>query len=298
MYRTFAYTYLLTMRDLGFKIGPLQVGKGQTLPFLYMLSAPAILAGAGASVATPFIAAMLKGLTDSDDPEEDFYRWLYSEVGAPAERAARFGLFGMAGMNLKGSLEIGIMDVPTKASDLLGAPGSVLADVYQGTEKITKGQVSKGVEQILPLGWAAPLKSYREATEGLTTRTNAPLFYGREAVKLEGAEVALRALAFNPARIAGIREEQWSGTRTAAKWTERKSDINARIKKFYLLPMEERSKGRWADILAMIQDYNERVRRTGAAQRGVATYITADSIKQSLRMSFRPSKRERLRNPA
>ena len=266
-----------------------------TLPFLYMLASPAILAGAGASAATPFISAILSALTGSDDPEEDFYRWLYEEVGAPAETAARHGLFGMAGVNLKGSLEIGLMDIPTKASELLGAPGSVLADVYQGLEKITKGDVSKGIEQILPLGMGAPLKAFREASEGLTTRTNAPLFYGREPVRLEGAEVALRAMAFNPARIAAIREEQWSDTKVAAKWSERKRDINARIKKFYLLPPSQRTKTRWNEITAMVSEYNDRAKKSGAVERGIATFITSDSIKQSLKSSFKPSKRERLR---
>lgn len=295
MYRTFAYNYLLTMKDAGFRLGPLKVGRGENKAFGWMLAAPALLAGAGASAAMPLISAIVKALTDSDDPEEEFYDWLLREVGAPAERAARFGLFGMAGVSLKGSLELGILDVPTKPADLLGAPGSVVGDVYDGVKRLTRGDVLKGTEQLLPLGFAAPIKAFRERTQGLTTRSNAPLFYGTEPVKLTGWETALRTLAFNPARIAGIREEQWRETLTGSEYRRKKSDIYSRIRKYHLLPPKERTKERWGEIAAMIDEYNARVMKTGADQRGIAQYITRESIRQSMRRAFRPSKRERLR---
>jgi hypothetical protein len=295
MYRTFAYNYLLTMKDMGFKLGKVQVGRGQSKAFGWMLAAPALLAGAGASAAMPLINAIVKALTDSDDPEEEFYDWLLREVGAPAERAARFGLFGMAGVSLKGSLELGILDVPTKPADLLGAPGSVVGDAYDGIKKLTKGDILKGTEQLLPLGFAAPIKAFRERTQGLTTRSNAPLFYGTEPVKLTGWETALRSLAFNPARIASVREEQWREIKTEQGYRRRKYDIYSRIKKYYLLPPKERTKERWGEILAMIEEYNAHVMETGADRRGLAQYITRESIRQSLRRAFRPSRRERLR---
>jgi N12 class adenine-specific DNA methylase len=291
VFKTFSHNYLLTMKDLW--------GDGwnpkHAKAFTYMAVSPAILAGAGGMVGWGIIMSAIAKAFDIDDPEEDIYAWLDANLGASAERFARFGAFGLIGINLKGSLEIGVTDLPTNFKDLLGAPGSVIGDVYEGGKSILKGDVAKGIERIAPLAISGPLKAYRESTEGLTTRTNAPLFYGNEQVSLGPWEAALRSLAFNPARIAGVREELWSDTKTSAKWSERKRDINARIKKFYLLPAQDRTKDRWAKILELIMEYNERVKRTGAAQRGVATYITAKSIRQSLRTSFKPSRRERFR---
>jgi len=74
---------------------------------------------------------------DFDDPEEDMYNWLEANVGDYADNLARFGGFGLIGMNLKGSLEIGVTDLPTSWEDLLGAPGSVIADVYYGGKNLS-----------------------------------------------------------------------------------------------------------------------------------------------------------------
>ena len=214
------------------------------------------------------------------------YQKIGEYFGNSAENIARFGLAGAAGVSIKGSLAIGVGAIPTSLKDLLGAPGSVLSDIFiDGIPSIARGDLKKGFEKILPTGMGNLIRAYRESTEGLTTRTNRPLFYGREPVKLDNTETFMRALSLYPSRIAAIREKQWKEYRTERKYSEKRRDIYAKIMKFYL---SDRDPAKWLDIMAEIEVYNERVPES-------IPRITGRSIRNNLKRSFRPSKRERHR---
>jgi len=291
VFRTFSHNYLLTMKRVwgpGWK-------PEHAKAFSWMLLSPAVLAGTGATVSTPIITAIAQALgIGGEDPEEKFYDWLNRNFGEYAERFGRFGAFGLAGVSLKGSLQIGITDIPTTIPEILGAPGSVISETfYRGPQSILRGDVLKGIENELPLFMAGIVKAYRETTEGVTTRNNAPVFWGNEPLLPETIDALYRALSFNPARIAGIREKQWKERRIEQKYREMRTDIYAKIKRFYLRPLSERSKADWLDIIAEIQDYNEAVRAHGLER--LAPLITRKSIRNNIRRAFRPPKRERLR---
>ena len=286
VFKVFSHNYLLTMKSLWGSGWTPEHGKA----FSYMAIAPAILAGAGGMVGWELIMSAIAKAWDLDDPEEDIYAWLEANVGESAENFARFGMAGLVGMNLKGSLEIGITDLPTNFKDLLGAPGSVIMDMYEGGKNIAQGNVSKGLERIAPLAIAAPIKAYREATEGLTTRTNTPIFYGRQQAKADMSEAITRALSFNPAGLAKIREQRWSETQQEIKYTEIRTGIYSKVKKFLLQPVQERDKADWADILEDIREYNDRVRRMKLV--GIVPFITSKSIEANRKRWFKPTKKE------
>jgi hypothetical protein len=291
VFRTFSHNYLLTMKDIGFKIGPYKMGKGKNTDFLFMAFAPAFIGGAGASVFTPLFSKVLGRLIGSDDAEEDFYRWAEKNFGDTTSQWLRYGAAGLGGhgVSLKGSLAIGIGDIPTTLPELAGAPGSVLSDVWRGGENILRGDVAKGIEKMLPLFASNAMKAIRESREGVTTRSNRPVFYGREPLKADLSDAFMRALSFNPARLAGIREKQWKEKVRERRLREKNKEIYDRIARFYLWPPEKRTKKRWAKIILMINEYNDSARQAGAA------VITRKTIKRSLKRSFRPSKKERTR---
>ena len=165
----------------------------------------------------------------------------------------------------------------------------VVSDIFiDGIPAIAKGNLKKGFEKILPTGFGNLMRAYRESTEGLTTRSNRPIFYGMKPVKMDHTETFLRALSFYPARIAKIREQQWKEYRTEKKYSEKRADIYARIRKYYLSP--NRTVETWVDILAEIEVYNERAAKYRAMPR-----ITQKSIMSNLKRSFKPSRKERLR---
>jgi len=289
VFRTFSHNYLLTMKELGFT-------PGKRHNALFMALSPAVISGVGASVLTPVIAKVLSTIGfGGDDPEEALYTFLENNVSESADDWARYGLFGLGGegISLKGSLQIGITDIPTTIPDILGAPGSIVLDIYQGGESIARGDVWKGTEKILPLALSAPMKAYREKTEGVTTKKNAPVFYGDEQLKADYMDALYRALSFNPSRMAGIREKQWKEKKLYYKYQDMRSDIYSKLKRFYLSAPGDRDKGRYVDILNEIREYNARVKDRGLSN--VVPMITDKSIKASVGRSFKPSKRERTR---
>lgn len=281
VFQRFSHTYLLNMRKMGFET------KDYTA-LAHMVVAPAVLAGAGASVLTPIISTILKAF-GIDEPEEEVYQAVGDHFGPSAENLARFGLAGAAGFSIKGSLALGVGAIPTSVKDVLGAPGSVMSDIFiDGIPAIAQGNIEKGFEKVMPTGMGNLIRAYRESTEGLTTRSNRPIFYGREPVKLDKSETFLRAVSLYPSRIATIREKQWKEYRTERKYSEKRADIYARIRKYYL--SSNRSTEKWIDILAEITVYNER-----AVKYRAMPIITQKSIMNNLKRSFKPSRKERLR---
>lgn len=282
VFRTFTHTYLMNMKKLGFE-------QKDYKALTYMLVSPAVIAGAGASVLTPLIAAILQA-AGLDDPEEDAYMAIGKQFGPEAEQLARFGIMGAGGkgISIKGSLALGITDIPTTIKDVLGAPGSVLSDIFvEGIPAIAKGDVSKGFEKLSPTGIGNVIRAYRESKEGVSTKTNAPLFYGKEQLRPSTVETFYKTLSLNPARIARIREKQWKEYKVEEQYRQERTDIYAKLKKFYL--SKNKNKGIYAEILAEIYDYNERAR-----ERGISP-ITKKSISMNLKRSFKASKRERER---
>ena len=279
VFRTFSHTYLQNMARIGFE-------EKDYGALAHMVISPAIIAGAGASAMTPLISAILNAF-GIDDPEEEAYRKIAELYGSGAEDLARFGLTGKAGISVKGSLAVGIGDMPTTFQDLLGAPGSVVGDLYEAIEYLGRGDISKGVEKGLPTGVGNILRAYREYNEGLTTRTNAPLFYGREQVRPSMAEAFYRGMSFNPARIAKIREKQWNEYKAKDKYREWATDIYAKIKRYYIEGQKDETF--MAEILGEIQSYNEGAKRWGFSP------ITRKTIRANIRRSFKPSKFERER---
>jgi len=272
----------MNMKKLGFE-------QKDYAALAHMIVAPAVIAGAGASVLAPMIGALLRAF-GIDEPEEEVYRSIGEYFGPGGENLARFGLAGLAGFSIKGSLALGVGAIPTSIKDVLGAPGSVISDIFlDGIPMMAEGNISKGFEKVMPTGVGNLFRAYRESTEGLTTRTNRPLFYGSQPVKLDKTETFLRAISLYPSRVAAIREKQWKEYKTERKYQEKRADIYARIKKFYL--SSSRDPETWIEILAEIEVYNERARSLGPH----ISMITRKSISMNLKRSFKPSRKERLR---
>lgn len=257
-----------------------------------MILSPAVLAGAGASILMPIVKSMAS-LFGSDDPEELVYEKAYEYFGDTGEEFARTGLFGMLGMNLKGSLgiDIGVGAVPSNFVELFGAPVSVIDDEVQAVQFARKGDWLRAAEKALPLAGTNIVKAIREGTQGVTKTSGAPIFYGTEQIVPTFAESVTRALGFSPSRISSIREKQWNEEKIVQRYGEVKHDIYAKLIKFMTLPAEERTKDRYADILADIMEFNKSTEDI----RNLVSPITPQSIKATVKRAMRPSRRERLR---
>jgi hypothetical protein len=288
MFKTFSHNYLQYLVQM--------IGEKNLPAAAYALISPAIIGGAGASVAMPIVKgaiqalfSVIPGLEPPDDPEEEFYRWAEETFGGTAGRVARQGVAGLAGINIKGSLAIGITDIPTSLKDVLGAPWSLVEDVGYGIGLTGEGNVLKRTERLLPRMAGAPVRAYRELTEGMTTRSGKPVYYGTEQLKADWGDALLRSLSFNPADLSEVTEKQWKDRKIEAQYSDRRSEIYAAIRRWVL---KGGNKAEWLNILTDIEEYNARVRSSRFTG---LTYITPQAIKTQITQMRKPDRRERIR---
>ena len=170
-FQKFSHNYMLNMLEMGLK--------GDRKQAAYMLLSPVLMGGAGATLATPIIAMIAKGMGAGDDPEEEFYEWVEETFGSDA--IARHGLPGMAGINLKGSIEMN-NPVPTSMGELFGAPQAIIKDTVKAAKYAGKGELMKAGEALLPTAIGSAIRAAREGQRGDHHRQLQPGILWRRAV--------------------------------------------------------------------------------------------------------------------
>ncbi len=239
----FSHNYMLNMYNIGFE-------EKQVKEAMYLLLAPAVLAGAGSTIAMSIFSLVM------DDPEEDFYKFVEQKLGS--DSFARGGLVGLAGVSFKGSLQANTPKF-SKVSDLLGAPGAVMTDLINAYEHFKFDEYSKMAEDLLPSAFGNMYKGVREAEEGLSTTIYKPVFFGQEKVKLTTYEKLLRALSFAPARIQKIRDINWSEKQRRAKYTKLRSDLLRRYNAYFAQPYYKRNREDLIYLHSLRAKYNDLV---------------------------------------
>jgi hypothetical protein len=284
VYSKFGHNYLQMLYDMGFKQHNV---KGAMFAFL----SPLVLAG---GAALPFkdaifglAGAILSLLGIDDDPEKWVWDQIREHLGGEAEKLGRHGLTGAMGVDISGSLSIGV-GVPKDFIDLTGAIGGVATEIKEAGESLGRGQYSKAAEHILPTGFANPVRAYREAEEGVTTRNNRRVWNekGRPYVPEEGATAA-RALGFRSTDQAVLSERTWEGHRQQTAFAEKRNSIYERYRAWLL---GGRDRDEYKDIVKEVQDFNAYIRRNRI--RG-ESFITSQSLKNQVRRMQRPSRKER-----
>jgi len=275
-FQKFSHNYMLNMIEMGLK--------GDKKQAAYMLLSPMLMGGAGATLVTPLVAALASALGAGDDPEEEFYDWVAETFGS--DSIARHGIPGAFGINLKGSIEMN-NPIPTTMAELFGAPQAIIKDALKAGEYAGKGEFMKAGESLLPTAVGSAIKAVREGSEGLTTGSYSPVFYGDEPLKATTPEQFVRALSFNPSRISGIREKQWHEKQVAAKYNERRADIIEKFKRYYLF-----DDGDYQELMVEYRRYNELVKGSG---RNDITLLTRQSIRRAVARARKPNRTERLR---
>lgn len=286
VYAKFPHNYLQMLYDVGFK-------KHNVKGALFAFLSPIVLAGVAAlpfkDVIFAFAGFLLRAIGDDErDPEKWVWDNVRKHLGEGAERAGRHGITGALGVDLSGSLSIGV-GVPKGLMDLTGAIGGVIEDVGAFGQGIATKQYSKAAESILPTGLGNPLRAYRESKEGVSTRDNRPVWdeSGRQFVPT-GGEAATKALGFRSTRQAVLSERTWEARRQRASFNEKRSQI---YRKYRAWILSGRDKERYREIVKEVQKYNRDLHRLGL-EREIAP-ITSQSLKsQSGRMQA-PSKRDR-----
>ena len=300
MYKTFTHNYFQILGSMGYDsfFGNDKVASRKA--FAYLLLSPAMLGGGAATLAMPLsnmvahiFAAILPGVEPPDDFEEEFYRWVESGMGERAGRVARQGVPSLIGVNLKGSLAL--MDrnvVPQDLWELSGATGSMIQDLGKAIgHDLPRGDFLRAVERgITPRAVSNIIKAHREYTEGATTNSGMPVYYGDEVLKPTGYEAMLRALSFNPSEFSSKRERQWKEYQVELKYREEKSVIYSRLRNWQRNGMDPNE---WGVIVADIEKLNAQIRNS---QFDNLTFIKPSTIKAQLARSGKAPRSERIRS--
>lgn len=281
IYSKFSHNYLQMLYDLGFKkhnvkaamfafLSPIVVAGGAALPFK-----DTIFAVAG------FILRSLFG--EDRDPEKWVWDTIREHLGDTAERVGRHGLTGAAGVDISGSLSIGV-GIPRNMLELTGAIGGVADAAMTGGKALMRGQYSKAVENVLPTGLANPIRAAREAKEGVSTRANNRVWDERgRPLQPSAGETAARAAGFRSTRQAVLAERTWEGKRQSSHYAELRQSIYQRYRAWLL---GKQDKEEHKKIVKAVREYNEKVKDL---KDGEAPKITFASMRgQATRMQNAP----------
>ena len=284
MFSKYSHTYLQNMYDMGVKYHNYK-------SLAYMAVAPTVLAGLGAfplsNVVGIALKAMLKGLTDDDDPEESFYQWAEKNLGIFGN-VPRQGISGMFGVDIRGSLAISV-DPPTNIIELLGAPGSVLTDIYDSSGAFIRGDFTRGLEKALPRAAGTIIQAAREGSGGVTTKRNAPLWHGDEQIKPSGYDTLLRIMSLNPAHTQKLKDKNYSEKQVDNYYKDWRAEINSKVRAFASKPTKERTKGNWLSIYEEIQEYNLQAHNRKAD----VPLVTSKTINMMLKKQSKPPSKKK-----
>jgi hypothetical protein len=293
-YTFFKYqqTYLLNAWEQGVTFGNVKNA-------MFMLLAPAVLAGAGTSVFTPAASAVASAIMRSfrikgaDDPEEALYEWAEKTLGSDA--FFRNGFAGLANINLKGSLQINapLPDLSDGYIGLIGAPGAVFTDIIKGFVETEKYGWVKGMESFMPTAISSIMKGHREYTEGVSGKDYSPIFFGEGRLKGTAMDFAMRSIAFNPAHISGRREKQWRENQVRLNYQKDRSLVLDRLKKLLTQGPENATAEGYAELYKTIDEYNNKAAM--ADPKYYVPMITSKWLNAQIKRIASPDKYERLR---
>jgi len=285
----FQHNYLLNAMEMGFKYK--SWGKvGMTM------MTPTLLAGAGAFpafwIAKGVGKALLEALgKDGDDPEEALYQWAEENMGQFAEKTARHGLAGsVLGLSLKGSMAFNSPISKDSIIALGGAPLNVVKDEIAAIDHLAYGEYLKAFEKAAPSIAGGVAKGIRLGTEGYTTMSGAPKFFGPDQAKASLGEMALIMASFNPERLASIQEQIYNDQLVVKDYTADRAKILRRYRKFMLTDPDKRTPAQMEKILKLMEEYNARVERGNPRYR--QSYLTWPKLRRSAAQSMKPSKTE------
>jgi hypothetical protein len=283
-YLNFGHNYLQMLMDLGWS-------KKNYKAATFALLSPAILGGAGATIATPIVMAVAKGIMgaggDDRDPEKVFAEMIRASLGKDAETAYRHGIFGLLGMDISGSLSIG-MQAPKGFMDLIGPFGGVAQNVAQAAKFAGSGQFQKAGEELAPTFAANVSKAFRELS-GATTRSGDRVWdeEGKPYIPTAGETIG-KVFGFRSARRATIEEQRYEDKKEKQAYSERKRKIIDRYQAY--LGAAEKDPDELQEIMSEVSEFNRKVKEAGRAY--LVPYITRATMQREATKMKRPSSRE------
>jgi hypothetical protein len=291
VYGNFGHNYVQLLYDLGAK-------KQNIVGFTWALATPVIIAG---GAAWPFkdellwlINGMLRTLGITTGVDKFVWDKTRKYLGDRAEILGRRGIFGLAGVDISGSLGIGL-GIPTGLMGLTGAIGGVAEDIVQANSLLASGQPGRAVEKLLPTALANPLRAIRESRTGVTTEKGRVPVWGRDAKPFTptGAETAARVVGFPGSRQSVARERDNEMYQQEQAFERKRDKIYQELRAWAVDP--KRTNASLTKIYKKQGGYNRAVMEAGLA--GRLPLIRSSEMSRQIKGVMVPTKNDFLRFP-
>lgn len=291
VYGKFSHNYLQMLYDVGVK-------KHNIKGFLYGFLANGLIGGVKSiafaeAVFFPILGLILVAL-GAKDKDEKTEKWVWDRtreyVGKGGEIALRYGALGALGMDITGSLSIGV-GIPRSWAEWAGPIGGMAKEGAQALHKAWDiGDYSKAAEHLLPSGFQAPVRAYREHKRGITTEIGKRVYdeEGKPYMPTWG-ETALRVAGVRSSKLAYTQERLYEAKEQAAQFKERRNDIYERYRTY--LQSEERDPEEHRAIREDVREYNKHIK--DLKLQGEAPLIKFESMKRQAKEMKRAPKRIR-----
>ncbi len=290
MYGNFGHNYSQMLYNSGFK-----KGSRNTKAFLWAVMAPTILAGAGAF---PFydnilwaFSKILSALGFDDDPERFVWDAIRDHLGKYAEQFGRYGLTGLADMDITGSLSVGV-GVPRNLKELAGPIGGVADDLLRAGHYVKVGKYGRAIETIMPRPIEAVISAVRERVEGVTTRTGRRVYdeQGKPLMPTTGDTIR-KAFGFRSAEQATLQDRIYEAKKEEGRQKDRRDDIYEMVRdweaKYPQGNATVESQRQWKKIMKLTDNYNKSA--------GDNPKINKIGIRRQANSMRRPSRQEKRR---
>ena len=288
VYGNFGHNYVELLYDLGAK-------KHNIVGFTWALAAPLIIAG---GAAWPFkdellwlINGMLRMLGITTGVDKFVWDKTRKYLGEHAEVLGRRGTFGLAGVDISGSLGIGL-GIPTGLLGLTGAIGGVAEDIAKASHFVSTGQTGRALEKTLPTAAANILRGIREAKTGVVTEKTRVLWdKGIKPYKPTVGETAARVIGFQSSRQSLTRERSNEMYQEEQGFVKRKDALYEELRTWAVNP--NRTNTGLTKIYKKQGEYNKALINAGLA--GRVPLIRSSEMSRQIKGVMVPTKRELLR---
>ena len=288
VYGNFGHNYVQLLYDLGAK-------KHNIVGFTWALAAPLVIAG---GAAWPFkdellwlINGMLRTLGITTGVDKFVWDKTRKYLGEHAEVLGRRGMFGLAGVDISGSLGIGL-GIPTGLLGLTGAIGGVAEDIAKASHFVSTGQTGRALEKTLPTAAANILRGIREAKTGVTTEKSRVVWdKGVKQYKPTVGETAARVIGFQSSRQSVTRERSNEMYQEEQGFVKRKDALYEELRAWAVDP--KRTNIGLTKIYKKQREYNQAVLEAGLA--GRVPLIKSSELSRQIKGVMVPAKKDFLR---
>jgi hypothetical protein len=288
VYGNFGHNYVQLLYDLGAK-------KHNIVGFTWALAAPVIIAG---GAAWPFkdemlwlINGMLRMLGITTGVDKFVWDKTRKHLGEQAEVLGRRGIFGLAGVDISGSLGIGL-GIPTGLLGLTGAMGGVAEDIAKASHFVSIGQTGRALEKTLPTAASNIFRGIREAKTGVTTEKSRVLWdKGGKPYRPTAGETAARIIGFQSSRQSVAREKSNEMYQAEQNFLKRKDALYEELRAWAVDP--KRTNIGLTKIYKKQSEYNQAIMKAGLV--GRVPLIKSSELSRQIKGVMVPVKKNLLR---